>query len=153
MRRVPLVAAVLGAFVLGAVVVATASRPRVIEPARIHVIERAVSDRVIDTGKPGDTSGDLLTFHNPLYDAQNKVRVGHDQGECIRISPHQGTWECRWIAWLEGGSITVEGPFSDGKPSVMAITGGTGMYSNARGTLLLKAASATAFHFIYKVRP
>lgn len=153
MRRVPIVAAALGAFVLGAVLVATAGQQRVIQPTRIHVIERAVSDVVIDTGKTGDSSGDLLTFHNPLFDADNEVKVGHDQGECVRISPRQGTWECRWIAWLDGGSITVEGPFFDAKPSVLAITGGTGMYSNARGTMLLKAASATSFHFIYNVRP
>jgi len=153
MRRVPLVTAVLGAFVLGAMMVATASRPRLIEPTRIHVVERPISDVVIDTGKEGDSSGDLLTFHNPLFDAGHEVRVGHDQGDCIRISPRQGSWECRWIAWLDGGAITVEGPFYDTKPSVLAITGGTGMYSNARGTMLLKFGAGGTFHFIYNVRP
>lgn len=153
MRRASLVVAIVGAFVVGAVMVAIADRPRVIEPSRIHVVERPITDVVVDTGKAGDSSGDLLTFHNPLFDAENQVKVGKDQGDCVRISPAHGTWECRWIAWLDGGSITVEGPFFDTKPSVLAITGGTGIYSNARGTMLLEFGEDGTFDFIYRVRP
>ncbi|HEY7476616.1 MAG TPA: Allene oxide cyclase, partial [Actinomycetota bacterium] len=32
------------------------------------VIEHATTDKVIDTGKAGDSAGDLLTFHNKVYD-------------------------------------------------------------------------------------
>ena len=153
MRRVPLVAAIVGAFVLGAVAMATAGRPKVTEPMTIAVVERAVSDVVIDTGEAGDSSGDLLTFANPLYDADNAEKVGRNQGDCIRISPEKGTWECRWIAWLADGAITVEGAFNDTKPTTMAITGGTGMYSNARGTMRLEAGpDEGTFLFTYKVQ-
>lgn len=154
MRRASLVAAVVGAFVLGAVVVATASRPKVTEPVTIAVVERAVSDVVTDTGEAGDSSGDLLTFANPLYDADNAEKVGRDQGECIRISPEKGTWECRWIAWLPDGAITIEGAFNDTKATTVAITGGTGMYSNARGSMRLEAGpDEGTFLFTYKVQP
>src|SRR5205807_9342091 len=66
----------------------------------VHVIEHALTDTVIDTGASGDTTGDLLTFHNPVYDASNSHKVGHDRGDCIRVSPPQGTWECRWTTYL-----------------------------------------------------
>lgn len=153
MRRISFVAAVLGAFVLGAVVTATAIEPRIAEPTTIHVVERPISDVVIDTGEAGDTSGDLLTFANPLYDETNEVKVGRNQGECIRISPQKGSWECRWTAWVEGGSIMVEGPFFDAKPSVLAITGGTGTFRNARGSMSLTTGTGGTFHFVYHVIP
>src|SRR3990172_5611906 len=62
----------------------------------IHVVEHADTDVVIDTGKPGDSTGDLLTFHNNLYDESNQSKVGTDQGQCTRIDPKGGTWECIW---------------------------------------------------------
>ena len=154
MRRASVVVAVLGAFILGAVMVATASRPKVTDPVTISVVERAVSDVVIDIGETGDSSGDLLTFANPLYDAGNTEKVGRDQGDCVRISPEKGTWECRWTSWLEDGSITIEGSFSDTKATTVAITGGTGMYANARGSMRLEVGEDEGTYlFTYHVQP
>jgi hypothetical protein len=120
-------------------------------PRTIHVIEHAKTDRVIDTGAPGDTSGDLLTFHNPVFGASNEHPVGHDQGQCVRMAPKLGTWECMWTTFLAGGQITVEGPFYDTKPSsVLAVTGGTGNFSNARGSMVLRVRNGgTEFDFIF----
>jgi allene oxide cyclase len=51
---------------------------------------------------------------------------------------------------LPRGQITVEGPFYDTRDSVLAITGGTGAYANARGSMELKSrASGTEFAFIF----
>jgi allene oxide cyclase len=124
-------------------------------PVTIHVVEHAATDKVIDIGAPGDSSGDLLTFHNILFDAKNDHRVGKDQGECVRIAPHQGTWECRWVAWINGkGSITVEGQFSDVHNTILAVTGGTGLYRNARGTMVLGFRDDPAeFDFFYRLVP
>jgi hypothetical protein len=49
----------------------------------------------------------------------------------------------------EGGSLVVEGPFYDTRGSTMAITGGTGAYSRARGVMHLQAHNdqGTAFRF------
>ena len=43
----------------------------------------------------------------------------------------------------------MQGPFLDAGDSVMAITGGTGAYRNARGTMDLHARSATEFDFTF----
>jgi allene oxide cyclase len=152
-RKAWIVTGVVGVVVLGIVVAAVASGPKVRGPMTIRVVERPATDKVIDTGKNGDSSGDLLTFHNRLFDSHNAQRVGRDQGDCVRISPKHGTWECRWVSWIEGGSIAVEGPFYDAKDSTMAITGGTGMFRNARGSLTLHARKDGAFLFTYDVIP
>jgi Allene oxide cyclase len=121
--------------------------------ATLHVIERATTDLVIDTGPSGDSSGDLLTFANELYDEANVNKVGRDQGSCIRINTTEGTWECTWINFLKGGAITVEGPFFDTHDSVLVITGGRGKYKDARGSMELKALSdGSGYDFIFHVR-
>ena len=45
------------------------------------------------------------------------------------------SWECSWTTFLSKGQITVQGPFLDAGDSVLAITGGTGKYRNARGEM------------------
>ncbi len=116
------------------------------------VIEHANTDKVIDTGKPGDTAGDLLTFHNKVYDEADAVQVGTDIGDCVRINPSKGSWECRWTTNLEGGSLTVEGPFYDTKDSTFAITGGTGVYVTARGSMDVHAVDG-GYSFTFNIEP
>jgi hypothetical protein len=116
----------------------------------IHVIEHATTDTVVDIGDSGDSTGDLLTFHNRVYDRSDTRVVGKDQGECIRIDPSAGSWECRWITILPGGSIAVEGRFLDTANTVLAITGGTGVYSKARGEMsLVSRKGGTEYDFIF----
>lgn len=105
----------------------------------IHVIEHAITDTVVDVGPKGDSVGDLLPFANPVFDAADKHKAGSDNGNCIRTVV--GTaYECNWTTSLTGGQITVEGPFYDsGADSMLAITGGTGIYKNVHGEMRLHA--------------
>lgn len=120
---------------------------------RVTVVERAVSDSVVDLAPEGDSAGDLLTFANPVYDRSNSRKVGRDQGSCIRTVVGKA-WQCSWTTWLPKGSLVVEGPFYDTRGSTMAITGGTGAYARARGVMHLKAANdqGTAFRFSFVLR-
>jgi Dirigent-like protein len=116
---------------------------------RLEVVEHATTDTVVDLN--GDSTGDLLTFHNELFDAANTEVVGSNQGECVRIEVGV-SWECRWVNFLEGGSITVEGPFFDAGPSALAITGGTGHYRAARGSMrLVSNEVGTEFTFVFRI--
>jgi hypothetical protein len=116
----------------------------------LHLVERARTDRVLDLGAKGDSRGDLLTFANPVFDAANKVQVGSDQGFCIRVVKGK-SWECFWTLLLHDGQITVEGPFRDDRDSTLTVTGGTGAYAGARGSMTLHArdAKSTSYDFIY----
>ena len=118
---------------------------------RLVVIEHATTDTLVDLTTNGDSTGDLLTFHNDLHDASNTDVVGSDQGDCVRIEVGV-SWECRWVNMLEGGSITVEGPFLDAGPSALAITGGTGDYRGARGSMrLVSNEDGTEFTFVFRI--
>ena len=100
----------------------------------INVVERAVNEIVLDTGAKGDSAGDVLIFTNEIFDEANKVKVGSDNGYCIRTAPGKA-YECTWTVSLADGQITNEGTFTDGKDSVFAVIGGTGKYMKARGEM------------------
>jgi allene oxide cyclase len=156
MRKLSIGIALAATLVLGAMLVTSAiGADKVSSPMTVHVIEHANTDVVIDTDQSGDdTTGDLLTWYNPIFDKTNTTKVGHDQGQCIRMNPAKGTWQCQWTTWVEGGSISVEGPFYDTKDNALAITGGTGMFRNARGVMQLKSrAGGTEYDFIFKIIP
>jgi allene oxide cyclase len=143
---VTLVAAAVFVF---AVVNATASDKPKTEAGAVHVIEHATSDAVTN-GSADDAAGNVLTFANDVFDSADQSKVGSDQGYCVRIVVGK-TWECNWTTFLSGGQITVEGPFSDTGNTVLAITGGTGTYRNARGWMELEYhnAAGTAFDFVF----
>jgi hypothetical protein len=119
----------------------------------LKLVERAETDAVTDTGAKGDSVGDILTFANPMFDASNTTKVGTDQGFCVRTEAGK-SWECWWTLFLEGGQITVEGPFLDKGDSVLAITGGTGKYAAARGQMKLHARDdkGKEYDFVYEVQ-
>jgi hypothetical protein len=108
---------------------------------KIQLIEHADTDATLDLGAKGDSVGDLLTFANPVYDAANKTQVGSDQGYCVRVIAGK-SWECFWTLRLKDGQITIEGPFYDAGDSVMAVTGGTGKYAGAKGSMKLHSRDA-----------
>jgi hypothetical protein len=119
----------------------------------IKVVERPVNETTVDIGAKGDSVGDLLTFANPVYDAANVTQVGSDQGYCVRVVVGK-SWECFWTLILKKGQITVEGPFADEGDSTFAITGGTGKYAGAKGTLKLhpRDATPTGYDFTYTLK-
>ena len=130
-----------------------ANGPANAEPQAIKVIEHATTDAVTDTGAEGDSAGDILTFANEVFDADDKNKVGTNQGICFRTAPGKA-WECFWTLSLDKGQITVEGPFYDQGDSVLAITGGTGDYAGAQGEMALAAigTDGKAYSFIYKLK-
>jgi hypothetical protein len=133
--------------------VASASGATASKGKTIHVVEHAVTDAVTNGSAKKDKLGNVLTFANPVFNAANKQEVGTDQGYCIRTVVGR-TWECNWTTFLNAGSITVEGPFSDEGNTVLSITGGTGSYATARGQMNLNYHNkkGTAFDFIFHLR-
>jgi allene oxide cyclase len=117
---------------------------------QIVVVERPVGETTVDLGAKGDSVGDLLVFANKVYDAGNKNQVGADQGYCVRTVVGR-SWECFWTLTLKAGQITVEGPFMDAGDSLMTVTGGTGKYAGAKGSMKLhpRDATPTGYDFTY----
>ena len=88
--------------------------------------------------RAGQSRGDVLGFHNPVYNAVNTRRIATDNGYCIRTAASgQTEWECTWTTLPPGGHITVQGPYcDDGTNTTLAISGGTGRYTGAEGSTL-----------------
>jgi allene oxide cyclase len=101
----------------------------------IHVIEHA---------PPPDMhmQGNLESFANPIFDATNTKRIGHDQGFCVHIEIAK-TLECVWSTFFRSGQITAEGTAT----GVNAITGGSGAYANARGWVVVKTRNKAGTQF------
>ena len=120
----------------------------------VKVIEHAETDTVRHIGPASeeDSVGDVLAFANPVFDSNNKEKVGTDNGQCVRTAAGKA-WECIWTISLSGGQMTVEGPFYDGKDSELAITGGTGEYKDASGQMTLHARNdeESEYDFTYEV--
>lgn len=140
-----------------AVLSATLGSAYLIGPAAadetLTLVERATSDTVTDLGAKGDSAGDILTFANEVFDKDNANKVGSDNGWCARTVVGKA-WECIWTLTLAEGQITVEGPFYDAADSALAVTGGTGEYAEASGTLALHARNdkGTEYDFVYKLK-
>ena len=120
----------------------------------ITVIEHATTDITTDTGAKGDSVGDILTFANQVYDAADATVVGTDNGYCLRtVTGAAAAYECNFTTTLDGGQITVEGPFFDAKDSTLAITGGTGRFRGARGEMELHSREKGAkFAFVFHLK-
>ena len=120
---------------------------------QIKVVERPVGETTVDLGAKGDSIGDMLVFANGVFDAANKTQVGSDQGYCVRTIVGK-SWECFWTLTLKGGQITVEGPFMDEGDSLLTVTGGTGKYAGAKGSMKLHArdAKGSAYDFGYELQ-
>ena len=114
------------------------------------VIDHTTTETVIDLGEEGDSIGDLLAFSNAVYDEGNESEVGTNQGSCVRTVPGEA-WECMFTIILDEGHLTVAGPLYDTGPSELAITGGTGAYSTARGQMRLEATSETESRFTFEI--
>jgi allene oxide cyclase len=143
----PLVAMLVGAGLIGGCGSST-------DDTTLSLIEHAETDTVrhIGPAKEEDSSGDILAFANPVFNASNAQKVGSDNGNCVRTAAGKA-WECIWTVSLSGGQITVEGPFYDGKDSTLAITGGTGEYAGAGGQMQLHARDPeeTEYDFTYEI--
>lgn len=124
------------------------------QPVTIKVVEHAITDTVQEFHPPASSLGDVLGWHNPVYNAADTRQIATDNGYCVRtVATGKTEWECAWTTLLPGGQITVEGPYyDDGTDTTLAITGGTGSYAGAKGSMLLHATGnpvGSEYDFIF----
>lgn len=101
----------------------------------IHLAEKVSDDRddFVDVGEPDFSVGDYLVLDtDPVFNASLSKKVGVLSGDCLFL---RELAECDVSFKLRGGLITAEGPLHFDRPSTVAVTGGTGAYKTAHGTL------------------
>jgi allene oxide cyclase len=149
-RTSPLVAMAIAVLAMLAAAVPAEARTARAGATTISVIEHASTDAEAPSVGGADVAGNVLTFHNKVYNQADKKQVGRDEGFCMRLSVTDGSWECLWTTFLKGGQITVQGPYYDKKNSVLSITGGTGIYNGARGNMALLARDGgKKYNFVF----
>ena len=118
----------------------------------LRLVGKEVSSQLIDLGPADFSEGDQFVFTNDLLSGDKKV--GEDGGVCVvsRLTQEgAATFECHGVNSLPGGQIAVQGSVTyapdeeiKADPYHFAITGGTGKYRNAHGTVRIKEGSEEA---------
>ena len=100
-------------------------------PATIRITNRQVKVTRVDVGRPGKSPGDMEIIRQRLY---NVRVIGRAELLCTFVDNRRER-VCRGTYFLPRGKIIVGGSLQYRQFYDLAVTGGTGLYDNARGTL------------------
>jgi Dirigent-like protein len=152
----------LVSLLVGAAVTASGARRPAKKPAKtttFTLLERSDSATFIDNppkaAREGDVSqGDMFVFTGRLSRRAGGPQIGRTHGVCaITLAAGQRSQsQCTATVGLRGGQIAAQGVTSAGDVLTFAITGGTGRYRTARGTVTSRdindQLSKLTFHVI-----
>jgi hypothetical protein len=103
-------------------------------PGVIRITQRLAQSARIDLGRPGPSIGDIEVSRDLLYNRHITLRpIGH--GELVCTFTGVMSRNCSGTYFLPKGKIIVGGPLLFRQFYELAVLGGTGLYSNVRGTL------------------
>jgi hypothetical protein len=109
---------------------------------RVLVLREVFGEDVtfVDVGDPGDSIGDYVVFHDVVQNYDSGEEVGRIDVQCISGYADQ----CRGSITLYGdGQIVFDGvTLAHQNPDRFAITGGTGVYGDVRGKLIVSFPSS-----------
>jgi hypothetical protein len=95
-----------------------------------------LTTRFLNFGRPDMRLGDRIAAKGVLRDESLANRAGTGHLECVvqrRLSGH-GLFRCSYVLALQDGDIILEGLDPAGPGTyILAVTGGTGPYRDARG--------------------
>ena len=112
-------------------------------PMTMTLVERALTVTVLDLDDDGQTAGDSTVWGpNPLFNAANAVDTGAvTQGSCLALNANAN--HCvETVLFPDGSTLTIQGvQRGAGVPAQTTITGGSGIYAGATGTVLVEASA------------
>src|SRR3954452_19019915 len=117
----------------------------------IRVHSQLVNAQAIDANPTG-TAGDRIIFTEKLLNAKGRT-IGHDFADCVRLFDERLL--CTGVYELRRGQIMVQllQPSLSGELTYrQAITGGTGRFDGASGTVTLHQGAAGGDRFRFRVR-
>ena len=137
----------LAGAVLGVATVASAGE----SGDNLVVMEKIANVTQLDLGESGWSQGDRTVYRSDLLDKDGEP-VGTAGGECVVFEPKQegfGVTNCHGYMNLAGGQLVfsgfVENLVGEEESGTVAITGGSGEYAGARGTLDFEQTAANTF--------
>jgi hypothetical protein len=136
-RRFPMKKHALALAMVMLVVPAVASASTTI----LRLTEKQTFQHYTDKGSTGESAGDIRTFGGIVF--KNGIKVGHDQIRCVVAAT------CDAQVWIQGGSLISKGFVAKGPSFTARITGGTGRYTRAHGTVTVVGGPIT--HYVVKL--
>ena len=127
----------------GAVVLTGAASPgpRLTGPGTIRITSREVANTRIDLGAKGLSPGDMDVVREQLFNTRITPKaIGHAEIVCTYIV--KTSRNCQGTFFLPKGKIIVGGPIYYPQLYELAVTGGTGLYDNVRGSVTVTATSS-----------
>jgi hypothetical protein len=111
----------------------------------------ATKSTYVDLGRHGYSAGDYFVSTGRLLDGTTRKPAGRLAGTRTILS-RQGDY-ASFVLGLHGGTIFVAGRITHTAPaSRLAVTGGTGRYRDARGTLTFRYTSRTSADLDVRLR-
>jgi len=109
---------------------------------KLRVLSTNTEEAFVDVGETDFSLGDSFVFTSDL--TRHGKHVGHTGVQCTITSVEREESQCVGTAWTHKGQITVQGLLA-GEPDEfeLAITGGTGAFEDAGGTLVVDELSDT----------
>ncbi|WP_031014666.1 allene oxide cyclase barrel-like domain-containing protein [Streptomyces sp. NRRL F-5727] len=106
-------------------------------PKKPEVIEVAVRNdqyTAVDLGPAGPSLGDMDVYSGTAVKDGRSIGRGGGHCQVIHLKGGEATSQCLITMEVEQGSLTMQSLWTKGTASLdMAVTGGTGVYRNARG--------------------
>jgi hypothetical protein len=125
-------------------------------PVTIRTIQKGGNQEFLTLNPTrGDSTGNQFVISGPLFRAGTQHRIGSIRGFCVVTTKVFGIGQCDFTAQFSAGSVTVSGPlnFTPGKTDVLAVTGGTGHFRNARGQVVAQNTGRTSEGLTFELIP
>jgi hypothetical protein len=103
----------------------------------LHLTEKQTFQSYVDKGVKGESPGDIRTFGGTVF--QHGTTVGHDRIRCVVAA------SCDAQVWIHGSSLISKGFVANGPSFSAKITGGTGRYVGAHGTVTVVGGPVTRY--------
>jgi hypothetical protein len=103
----------------------------------LHLTEKQTFQHYVDKGAKGESAGDIRSFGGTVF--QQGKKVGHDRIQCVVAAA------CIAQVWIGRSSLISKGFTATGPSFTAKITGGTGKYAGAHGTVTVVGGPVTHY--------
>jgi hypothetical protein len=125
---------------LGAALMAVSRAGAGTGPAMIRITDLQTGYTQVDVGTRRISAGDLMIIHQSLFNRRvSSASIGRANILCTRLSKTRS--QCNGTYQLPKGSIVTSGEIGTRLLYEVAIVGGTELYDNARGSLVVTTTS------------